>query len=51
MIFLLDVPKHCIHPKTMGLLGAPSFVVVAPTMHCAEWQLELPPQRHVLQEL
>jgi hypothetical protein len=33
MIFLFDVPKHCIHPKTMGPLGARSFVVVAPTIH------------------
>ncbi len=33
MIFLLDVPKHCIHRKTMGPLGAWSFVVVAPTIH------------------
>ncbi len=33
MIFLLDVPKHCIHPKTMGPLGARSFVVLPPTIH------------------
>ncbi len=33
MIFLLDVPKHCIHPKTMGPLATRSFVVVAPTIH------------------
>lgn len=33
VIFLLDVPKHCIHIKTMGPLGAWSFVVFAPTIH------------------
>ncbi len=33
VIFLLDVPKHCIQLKTMGHLGARSFVVFAPTIH------------------
>jgi hypothetical protein len=53
MIFLLDVPKHCIHRKTMGPLGAWSFVVVAPTIHnnVQSGNLSSRPKRHVLQEL
>jgi hypothetical protein len=46
-LFLLEVPKHCVHPKTMGPLGARNSIVTVTTIHniIIEWQLDLPSQR------
>jgi hypothetical protein len=52
-LFLLDKIGHCVHPKKMGPLGTRICIVVGAIVHniVIEWQLELPSQQHVLQEL